>query len=74
MYFILFVGMSFINIAVTGCGHGELDTFYRMCGVFERMGYPIDLVLITGDFQAIRNQEDLGCMQTPEKYRLMVGL
>ena len=54
--------MASINIAVTGCGHGELDAFYRMCEVFERNGKKIDLLIITGDFQAMRNQQDLGCM------------
>ena len=46
--------MASINIAVTGCGHGELDAFYRMCEVFERNGKKIDLLIITGDFQAMR--------------------
>ena len=64
--------MSSINIAITGCGHGELDVFYRMCEVFERKGRKIDLLIITGDFQATRNQEDLGCLKCPDKYRHMV--
>lgn len=64
--------MPSINIAVTGCGHGELDTYYRMCNVFAEKGKPIDLLIITGDFQAVRNQEDLGCMKCPEKYLHMV--
>lgn len=64
--------MKHINIAVTGCGHGDLDTFYRLCSVFESQGVPIDLVLITGDFEALRNQEDLGSMESPMKYLLMV--
>ena len=64
--------MPSINIAVTGCGHGELDTYYRMCNVFAQKGKPIDLLIITGDFQAVRNQEDLGCMKCPEKYLHMV--
>ena len=60
--------MPSINIAVTGCGHGELDNYYRMCEVFKQKGKPIDLLVITGDFQAVRNQEDLGCMKSPDKY------
>ena len=61
-----------IHIAVTGCGHGELDVFYRMCKVFEEKGKKIDLLIITGDFQAMRNQEDLGSMNCPVKYKHMV--
>lgn len=64
--------MPSINIAVTGCGHGELDAFYRVCDVFEQNGKKIDLLIITGDFQAMRNQEDLGCMKCPAKYQHMV--
>lgn len=64
--------MTPIHIAITGCGHGELDCFYRMCDVFEKKGKKIDLLIITGDFQAVRNQEDLGSMQCPIKYKHMV--
>ena len=73
--FIFFVcSMKNINIAVTGCGHGDLDTFYRLCEIFKQEGTPIDLLIINGDFQAVRNQEDLGCMHSPEKYHLMVWM
>lgn len=68
----LFVAMKKINIAITGCGHGELDTYYRLCDLLEKQGTPIDLLIITGDFQAVRNQEDLGCKESPQKYKLMV--
>ena len=64
--------MATINIAVTGCGHGELDAYYRLCSVFESQGRKIDLLIITGDFQAMRNQEDLGSMKCPVKYKHMV--
>lgn len=64
--------MTPIHIAITGCGHGELDCFYRMCNVFEKKGKKIDVLIITGDFQAVRNQEDLGSMQCPVKYKHMV--
>ena len=29
----------------------------------------VDLVLVTGDFQATANEEDLNCMAVPFKYR-----
>ena len=66
--------MATINIAVAGCGHGELDAYYRMCDIFEKKGKKIDLLIIAGDFQATRNQEDLGCMKSPAKYHRMVRL
>ena len=72
LVFVLLIVMPSINIAVTGCGHGELDTFYRMCDVFSKNGKKVDLLIITGDFQAMRNQEDLGCMKCPLKYMFMV--
>jgi lariat debranching enzyme len=30
---------------------------------------PIELLLICGDFQAVRNWQDLQCMAVPNKYR-----
>jgi len=35
----------------------------------ERNNYKIELLLICGDFQAVRNHRDLQCMAVPQKYR-----
>jgi len=58
------------QIAVEGCCHGELDAIYEhVVGLETRHNYKIDLLLICGDFQAIRNHQDLECMSVPDKYR-----
>jgi lariat debranching enzyme len=35
----------------------------------QRDGKKVDLVLCCGDFQAVRNKNDLECMACPPKYR-----
>lgn len=62
------------KIAVEGCCHGELDATYNHIAELEqRNGYKVDLLLICGDFQAIRNHLDLQCMAVPQKYRQLGG-
>lgn len=40
------------QIAVEGCGHGELDRIYETMAHLERVdGKPIDLLICCGDFQ-----------------------
>lgn len=59
-----------LQIAVEGCGHGELDKIYEtMQHLEQRDGRKIDLLVCCGDFQAVRNQDDLECMACPPKYR-----
>lgn len=61
---------EFINIAVQGCCHGELDTIYaNVLETQARTGTKIDLLLICGDFECVRDQLDLCCMAVPVKYR-----
>ncbi|RKP21837.1 hypothetical protein ROZALSC1DRAFT_26769, partial [Rozella allomycis CSF55] len=55
-------------VAVIGCCHGELDKIYETC---SKIKPAIDLVLITGDFQSIRDEYDLSCMAVPDKYKNM---
>ena len=58
-----------MKIAVEGCGHGELDKIYAaMKHLEEREGVVIDLLICCGDFQAVRNLDDLECMSVPKKY------
>ncbi|KAK9457291.1 DBR1-domain-containing protein [Dipodascopsis uninucleata] len=54
-----------LNVAVEGCCHGELDKVYR---AVSKLKTRIDLLIINGDFQAIRNHSDLHCMAVPKKY------
>lgn len=57
-----------MRVAVAGCCHGSLDLLFdSVAGVDP----PPDLVVVCGDFQAIRDSEDLESMAVPNKYRLM---
>jgi len=59
-----------MKIAIEGCCHGELDAIYKQIHQLEtRNNYKVDLLLICGDFQAIRNLKDLQCMAVPDKYK-----
>lgn len=55
-----------MRLAVVGCCHGELNLLYSKLGA---LGQRIDLVLVAGDFQAVRNDADLASMSVPEKYK-----
>ncbi|CAI6100924.1 unnamed protein product [Clonostachys chloroleuca] len=61
------------RIAVVGCGHGQLDTIYAdLESACSSRGWSlsdIDLLIICGDFQAVRNESDLNCMSVPRRYR-----
>ncbi|CAL4944118.1 unnamed protein product [Urochloa decumbens] len=61
-----------MKIAVEGCMHGELDIVYDTLRKLEEAeGIKIDLLLCCGDFQAVRNKDDLRCVNVPQKYRTM---
>ena len=61
-----------INIIVTGCIHGCMDKMYKDIQEFEiQKQKKIDLVLCTGDFESLRNEEDLKFISCPEHYRTM---
>uniref|UniRef100_A0A060TCU5 ARAD1D38720p n=1 Tax=Blastobotrys adeninivorans TaxID=409370 RepID=A0A060TCU5_BLAAD len=55
-----------LRVVVEGCCHGQLDQIYD--AIAQRYS-EVDLVLICGDFQAVRNEQDLNCMSVPRKYR-----
>ncbi|TRM60676.1 lariat debranching enzyme, C-terminal domain-containing protein [Schizophyllum amplum] len=59
-----------MKIAVEGCCHGELDaTYEEIKRIEQRDGAPLDVLFICGDFQAVRNAQDLQCMAVPDKYK-----
>ncbi|KAI8331848.1 lariat debranching enzyme, C-terminal domain-containing protein [Chlamydoabsidia padenii] len=61
-----------MKIAIEGCCHGELNKIYGTIKLMERrQNIKVDLVLICGDFQALRNRGDLQCMAVPDKYKQM---
>lgn len=59
-----------MKIAVEGCCHGELDAIYDTIQCLEKKNnVKVDLLLICGDFQAVRNMADMHCMAVPPKHR-----
>lgn len=52
-----------MKIAVVGCGHGTLDNIY------DALPNAADILIICGDFQALRNLSDLETISVPRKYR-----
>ncbi len=60
------------QVAVVGCSHGELDAIYDSIAYMrEKENTAVDLLLCCGDFQSIRNAQELLCMSCPPKYRSM---
>lgn len=61
-----------MKIAVEGCAHGELDKIYETIAYIEEKNkIKVDLLIICGDFQAVRNNSDLKCMAVPNAYKKM---
>ena len=72
LLFLLFFFLDRMKIAIEGCCHGELDRIYETIAQIETtQNIKIDLLLICGDFQAVRNEHDLQSMAVPPKYRSM---
>ncbi|KAI1002909.1 hypothetical protein K3495_g5293 [Podosphaera aphanis] len=63
--------MQGLRVAFEGCGHGTLHAIYtsvkNSCKLKGWDG--VDLLIIGGDFQAVRNASDLTVMSCPVKYR-----
>eukprot|EP00775_Hariotina_reticulata_P008113 gene8113-8307_t len=58
------------SVAIEGCCHGELDNIYATLAHLEKVeGRKVDLLICCGDFQAVRNLDDLETMSVPVKYR-----
>ncbi|OCH87269.1 hypothetical protein OBBRIDRAFT_820718 [Obba rivulosa] len=65
-------GKRRMRIAIEGCSHGELDMIYeKVLEEQRKSNQRIDMLLICGDFQAVRNEQDLESMAVPPKYRHM---
>ena len=68
-----------IRVAVIGCLHGELDDMYRTIQEANQKlsssssssssSSLIDLLLVCGDFESLRNEDDLNSMSVPDKYK-----
>ncbi|KAI0415526.1 lariat debranching enzyme, C-terminal domain-containing protein [Xylaria grammica] len=63
--------MDGVRVAIEGCGHGTLDAIYAsVATACKAQGWDdVDLLIIGGDFQAVRNAADLSVMSVPSKYR-----
>ncbi|CEJ58068.1 Putative Lariat debranching enzyme [Penicillium brasilianum] len=62
-----------VRVAVVGCAHGGFDEIYTLLKArAEAKGWEtIDLVIIGGDFQALRNANDAACISVPAKWKSM---
>ncbi|ROT43453.1 hypothetical protein SODALDRAFT_342463 [Sodiomyces alkalinus F11] len=62
-----------VRVAVEGCGHGTLNAIYAAVdeSCKSRGWDGVDVLIIGGDFQAVRNSADLTVMSVPAKYREM---
>ncbi|KAL4803844.1 lariat debranching enzyme, C-terminal domain-containing protein [Aspergillus unguis] len=60
-----------VRVAVEGCGHGCLHDIYASVEKAATLkGWDgVDLLIIGGDFQAVRNSNDMACMSVPAKYK-----
>ncbi|KAL2870674.1 RNA lariat debranching enzyme [Aspergillus lucknowensis] len=64
-------GSPSFRVAVEGCGHGCLHDIYASVEKAATLkGWDgVDLLIIGGDFQAVRNSNDMACMSVPPKYK-----
>ncbi|CAG8498075.1 6826_t:CDS:10 [Diversispora eburnea] len=61
-----------MKIAIEGCCHNTLEVIYQTIDYIEKQKkIKIDLLLICGDFQSIRNSSDLESLNVPQKYRTL---
>ncbi|KAE8152900.1 lariat debranching enzyme, C-terminal domain-containing protein [Aspergillus avenaceus] len=60
-----------IRVAFEGCGHGCLNDIYASVEKAATLkGWDgVDLLIIGGDFQAVRNSNDMACMSVPQKFK-----
>lgn len=59
-----------MKIAIEGCAHGELDKIYDCIEAIQaRENISLDLLICCGDFQSVRNNDDLRSMAVPDKYQ-----
>lgn len=64
-----------MKVVLVGCTHGELDAIYAHIDVYNATarapGDRIQLLICCGDFESLRNSNDLQCKACPPKYRHM---
>lgn len=57
-----------MRVAIQGCCHGELHQVFQRVAELHAEN-PIDLLLILGDFQSIRDEKDFQSISIPPKYQ-----
>jgi lariat debranching enzyme len=63
-----------VHVAVEGCCHGELDAIYSTIDYIRaEKRVPVELLLVCGDFECIRDETDLACVAVPPKHRKLTG-
>ncbi len=62
-----------VRLAVAGCGHGTLNDIYASVEYAreKKLWESVDMLIVGGDFQSVRNLFDLNCVNMPMKYRHM---
>ena len=61
-----------MRIAVEGCAHGELNKIYECIKHIEiKENIKVDLLICCGDFQSVRDRNDMTSMAVPDKYMEM---
>ncbi|RIB14287.1 Metallo-dependent phosphatase-like protein [Gigaspora rosea] len=61
-----------MKIAIEGCCHNQLELIYKTIDYIEKeKNIKIDLLLICGDVQTIRNRTDLDSTSMPDHYKEM---
>lgn len=61
-----------MKIAIEGCAHGELNKIYESIQLIEHQeNIKVDLLICCGDFQSVRDKEDMRSMAVPDKYMHM---
>jgi lariat debranching enzyme len=58
-----------VSVAVVGCCHGELDAIYA--SLADPGCIAVDVLVVCGDFQCVRDMLDLNCVAMPPKYRTL---
>lgn len=58
-----------MKVAVAGCVHGEVEKMYKALESIEKeQDCKVDLLLCCGDFQAVRDENDLKSMARTKDY------
>ena len=61
-----------MRVAIQGCSHGSLSAIYDTIAQYtERTSHPVDLLLLCGDFQALRSSHDFASLAVPPKYHAL---